>query len=65
MNIWPFSKNFSHDADEMTRLYAKHRLNLILARCIEDHVVKGGFILLIEGFRHQETSLCCLVLLHK
>lgn len=65
MNIGPFSENFSHDADELTRLDAKHGLNLILARCIEDHIVKGGFILLIEGFRHQETSLCCLVLLHK
>ena len=65
MNIGPFSENFSHDADELTRLYAKHRLNLILACCIEDHIVEGGFILLVKGLRHQETSLCCLVLLHK
>ena len=65
MNIGPFSENFSHDVDELTRLDAKHGLNLILARCVEDHIVEGGFIQLVEGFRHQETSLCCLVLLHK
>ena len=47
MNIGPFSENFSHDSDELTRLDAKHGLYLILARCIEDHVVECGFILFI------------------
>ena len=65
MNIGPFSENFSHNSDELSRLDAKHGLYLILARCIEDHVVECGFILFIEGLGHQKTSLCCLILLHK